>query len=58
MHRHRSSAMRFSIAVVALPRLDEKSLSRATRISAEIEMTVYNFSGRNDLHVLRPGDHE
>jgi len=31
MRRHRSSAMRRGIAVVALPRLDEKSLSR-TRI--------------------------
>jgi hypothetical protein len=30
MRRHRSSAMRSGIAVVALPRLDEKSLSRAS----------------------------
>jgi hypothetical protein len=28
MRRHRSSPMRSGIAVVALPRLDEKSLSR------------------------------
>jgi hypothetical protein len=37
MRRHRSSAMRFGIAVVALPRLDEKSLSRARCLSAERE---------------------
>jgi hypothetical protein len=28
IHRQRSSPMRFGIAVIALPRLDEKSLSR------------------------------
>jgi len=31
MRRQRSSAMRFGIAVVVLPRLDEKSLSRTSR---------------------------
>jgi hypothetical protein len=58
MRRHRSSAMRSGIAVVALPRLDEKSLSRARRSAAVIATTTYNLSWRKDLLVLRPGDHE
>jgi hypothetical protein len=36
MRRHRSSAMRRGIAVVALPRLDEKSLSRTSYLFATV----------------------
>jgi hypothetical protein len=39
MRRHRSSAMRYGIAVVALPRLDEKSLSRASFFSSPAAAT-------------------
>jgi hypothetical protein len=58
MRRHRSSAMRCGIAVVALPRLDEKSLSRASGLSALAAATAYNPVRPNDFLVLRPGDHE
>jgi hypothetical protein len=58
MRRHRSSAMRSGIAVVALPRLDEKSLSRASGLFALAAATVHKPVCRNDLPVLRLGDHE
>jgi hypothetical protein len=58
MRRHRSSAMRFGIAVVALPRLDEKSRSRARCLSALAEAGVIEPVRRNGVSVLRPGDHE
>jgi hypothetical protein len=45
MHRHRSSAMHRGIAVVALPRLDEKSLSRARDISAPLKRASRSRAG-------------
>jgi hypothetical protein len=40
MRRQRSSPMRSGIAVVALPRLDEKSLSRTLRIRLDDDGSV------------------
>src|SRR5262245_25680103 len=48
MRRHRSSAMRRGIAVVALPRLDKRSLSRASSRSALPAVIVYEPVRRND----------
>jgi hypothetical protein len=50
--------MRSGIAVVALPRLDEKSLSRASGLFALAGATAHKPVWRNDLPELRPGDHE
>jgi hypothetical protein len=54
MRRQRSSPMRSSIDVVALPRLDEKSLSRTGRIrnacqvslEKDFDPTISTCSGR------------
>ncbi|HKD12412.1 MAG TPA: hypothetical protein VKE50_10065 [Thermoanaerobaculia bacterium] len=45
MRRQRSSTMRFDIAVVALPRLDEKSLSRTSCIRLVQESIFEDGSG-------------
>ena len=50
--------MRPGIAVVALPCLDEKSLSRTTCSRLRLSVFCYNVLGRSELPVFRPGDHE
>jgi hypothetical protein len=50
--------MRSGIAVVALPRLGEKSLSRARDLSTQAFLTLKRRRWLRDLDVLRPGDHE
>jgi hypothetical protein len=55
--RHPSSAMRFGIAVVALPRLGEKSLSRAMFRTVGSLMR-WERPKALDPYGFRPGDHE
>jgi hypothetical protein len=57
MRRQRSSPMHYGIAVVALPRLDEKSPSRAYRIGHKGDLLDAERYRLGLLKALRPGVH-